>query len=53
MAMDENKSRQSPGMTDNQSGQSRNMFAIPEAEEVSKSFNNVFEALKKLKFEFN
>lgn len=34
MKMDENKNQQSPGMTDNQSGQSRNMYAMPEAEEV-------------------
>lgn len=35
LTLDENKSRQSPGMTDNQSGQNKNMFSMPEAEEVS------------------
>jgi hypothetical protein len=34
--MDEHKSRQSPGMVDNQMGQSRNMFSLQEAEEVCK-----------------
>lgn len=36
MMMDENKSRQSPGMADNQSGQSRNMFSQQEVEEVKR-----------------
>ncbi|CRK97337.1 CLUMA_CG010730, isoform A [Clunio marinus] len=34
LTLDENKSRQSPGMTDNQTGQSRNIYSMPEAEEV-------------------
>lgn len=34
MKMDESKNRQSPGMADNQNGQSRNMFTMQEAEEV-------------------
>jgi hypothetical protein len=46
LKMDENKSRQSPGMADNQTGQSRNMFTMQEAEEVS-------EDLMKLKKNFN
>lgn len=36
LTLDENKSRQSPGMADNQNGQSRNMFALQEDEEVSR-----------------
>lgn len=39
--MDENKSRQSPGMADNQNGQARNMFSTQEAEEV-KAFESSF-----------
>lgn len=36
MPMDENKSRQSPGMTDPQSGSSRAIFSLQEQEEVNK-----------------
>lgn len=38
MTMDDNKGRQSPGMTDN--CQSRNMFSLQEAEEVKRIFKN-------------
>ena len=52
MTMDENKSRQSPGMTDNQSGQSRNMFSQQEAEEV-RIHLRFFSVINLIKFCFN
>jgi hypothetical protein len=56
--MDEHKSRQSPGMTDNQMGQSRNMFSLQEAEEVCsivvvgsfESYNNCFSFCRLVNF---
>jgi hypothetical protein len=35
MAMDDSKNRLSPGLTDNQCGQSRNNYSYPETEEVN------------------
>lgn len=40
MKMDESKNQQSPGMADNQTGQSRNMYTMQEAEEVRMQIMN-------------
>jgi hypothetical protein len=46
MKMDESRNQQSPGMADNQTGQSRNAYTMQEAEEVSFGDETLVEKLQ-------